>query len=150
MVLGFSERRKSFSSSFSTQKFYIKLFFQMQSTFSVSSDLLSFNCRRYHWNVPYAAMALLKFNFSRWNTSKATLFTQLNNRRILISGPVTKSIIFNSSYKIYCVKCPWFWFWLVFVLCATWAVFFSMDKTLDVMLPPWVVISNSALKGNSL
>ena len=41
-------------------------------------------------------------------------------------------------------------FWLVFVPYATRAVFCSMDETLNVQLPPWFVISNSALKGNSL
>ena len=35
-------------SVFFTQKFYIKLFFQMQSLFSFSTALLSFNCRNYH------------------------------------------------------------------------------------------------------
>ena len=62
----------------------------------------------------------------------------------------TKSIILNNSYKIYCVKCPWFWFWLIFVPRAARAVFCSMDETLDIHLPPWFTISNNALKSNSL
>ena len=61
-----------------------------------------------------------------------------------------KSIILNNSYKIYCVKCPWFWFWLNFVPYTTRAVFCSIDETLDVWLPPWFATSNSALKSNSL
>ena len=44
----------------------------------------------------------------------------------------TRSIILNNSYKIYCVKCPCYWFLLVFVPYATWAVFCCMDETLDV------------------
>ena len=52
-----------------------------------------------------------------------------------------KSIIFNNSFKIYCVKCPWFCFWLVFVPYATWAVFCSIDETVDVRLPPWFAIN---------
>ena len=61
-----------------------------------------------------------------------------------------KSINLSNSYKIYCVKCPWFWFCLVFVPYATWPVFCSMDETGDVQLQPWFDISNSALKGKSL
>ena len=76
-------------------------------------------------------MILLKFNFSKLNTSKDTLFTQLNRfliRAILFSGPVSKSIILNNGYKIYLVKCPWFWFWLGFVPYATGAVFSSIQE----------------------
>ena len=58
-----------------------------------------------------------------------------------------KSIILNNSYKIYGVKCPWFWLWLVSVPYTTWAVFCSMDETWNVRLPPWFAISNGALKG---
>ena len=47
-----------------------------------------------------------------------------------------KSIILNNSYRINCVKYPWFWFWLVFVPYAAWAVFCGLDKTLDVRLSP--------------
>ena len=61
-----------------------------------------------------------------------------------------KSFILNNNYKINPVKCPWFWFWLVLVSYATQAVFCSMVETLDVRLPPWFAISNSALKDNSL
>ena len=61
-----------------------------------------------------------------------------------------QSIILNNSYKIYSVKYPWFWFWLVSAPYATWVVFRSMDETLNVRLPPWFVISNSTLKGNGL
>ena len=97
-------------------------------------------------------MVLLKFNFSKMNTSKATLSTQLNKsfliRAILSSGQGANSIVLNNSYKIFCAKCPWFW--LVFVPYATQAVFCSMDETLDVQLPPWFAISSSALKENSL
>ena len=60
-----------------------------------------------------------------------------------------KSIILNNSYKIYYVKCPGFWFWLTFVPYATGAVFYSMGETLDICLPPWFAISNSALKRKS-
>ena len=60
-----------------------------------------------------------------------------------------KSIILNNSYKIYCINCLWFWFWLVFGLYKT-AVFCSMNETFGFGLPPWFSISNSALKGNSL
>ena len=48
MVSAFSERGKSFSPSILTQKFYIKLFFEMKSTFSVSTDVRGFNCSKYH------------------------------------------------------------------------------------------------------
>ena len=61
-----------------------------------------------------------------------------------------KSFVLNNNYKINRVKCPWFWFWLVFVLYAVWAVFCSMDEILDVWLPPWFAISSSTLKGDSL
>ena len=61
-----------------------------------------------------------------------------------------KSIIFNNNYKIYHVKYPWFWFWLVFAPYTAWAVFCGMDETLDVCLPPWFAISNSPLQGDSL
>ena len=54
-----------------------------------------------------------------------------------------KTIILNNSYKIYCVKCPWFWFWLVFGPYAAWAVFCGMDETLDVRLPSLFAITNS-------
>ena len=60
-----------------------------------------------------------------------------------------KSIIVNKNYKIYCVKCPWFCLWLVFVPYAKQAVFCSMDETLDVRLPPWFTISNNAMNGHS-
>ena len=33
---------------------------------------------------------------------------------------------------------------------ATRVVFYSMDETLDICLPPWFAISNTALKSNSL
>ena len=83
------------------------------------------------------------------------MFTWINKsfliKAILISGPGSKKHYpHNNSYKIHCVKCPWFWFWLVFVPYPTWAVFCSMGETLDVQLPPIFAISNSALKGNSL
>ena len=42
------------------------------------------------------------------------------------------------------------WFWLIFVPYATRAIFCSMDETLDIQLPPWFAISNSAPKSNSL
>ena len=42
---------------------------------SVSTDLLSFNCRKYQQNAPYTTVVLLKLNFSKLNTSKATLLT---------------------------------------------------------------------------
>ena len=61
-----------------------------------------------------------------------------------------KSIILNNSYNIYCVKCPWFWFSLIFVPYTTRAVFYSMGETLDICFPVWFAISNSALKSNSL
>ena len=101
-------------------------------------------------------MVLLKFNFSKLNTSKATLFTWLN-KSFLIRGEQyllvvqgAKSIIFNNSYKIYCVQWLWFRFWQIFVPYVTKAIFSSMDETLDIQLPPWFAISNSALKRNSL
>ena len=59
-------------------------------------------------------------------------------------------IILNNSYKIYCAKCLWFWFSLVFVPYATWSVFCSMGETLDVRLRPSFTISNSPLKENHL
>ena len=85
----------------------------MQSTFSVSIDLLSFNCRKYHYNVPYAPIILLIFNFSKLNTSKATLLTWLNKFFLVRTTYIlvfqgAKSIILNNSYRIYIVKCPWF------------------------------------------
>ena len=61
-----------------------------------------------------------------------------------------KSFILDNNYKINCEKYPQFWFWIVFFLYVTWAVFYSMDETLDVWLPAWFAISNSALKDNSL
>ena len=64
---------------------------------------------------------------------------------MLVNGPGSNKHL-NNSYKIYCVKCLWFWFWLVFVPYATLVVLYSMDGTLDVWLLPWFVISNSALK----
>ena len=67
-------------------------------------------------------------------------------RTILISGPGSKSIILNNSYKIYCLNVHGFGFGPY----ATRALFCSMDETLDVRLPPWFAISNSALKSNSL
>ena len=96
-------------------------------------------------------MVLLKFNFSKLNTSKVTLFTQLNkSEQYLVVAQGPKSIILNNRYKIYCVKCPWFWFLPIFVPYATWAVFCSIDEILDACLLPSFAISNSALKGNSL
>ena len=97
-------------------------------------------------------MVLLKFNFTKLNTSKATLFTQLNKSfwksgKYLIVAQGANSIILNNSYQIHCVKCPWFW--VAFVPYATWAVFCTMDETLDVRLPPLFAISNRALKGIS-
>ena len=61
-----------------------------------------------------------------------------------------QSFILNNNYKINRVKCPWFWFWLVFVPYATQTVFYSIDDTSDVQLPPWFAINNMALKGNIL
>ena len=73
--LRFSERRKNICSSFFTQKFYIKSFFQMQS---------------------YTTVVLLKFNVSKLHTSKAALFTKLNKsfliRTILKHGPGSKKL----------------------------------------------------------
>ena len=97
-------------------------------------------------------MVLLKFNFTKLNTSKATLFTQLNKSfwksgKYLIVAQGASSIYLNNSYQIHCVKCPWFW--VAFVPYATWAVFCTMDETLDVRLPPLLAISNSARKGIS-
>ena len=89
-LLGFSERRKLFPFSFLTQKFYIKLFSQMSSAFLVGTDLLSLNCSKYHKNVVHTTVVLLKFNFSKLYTSKATLFTWLNKsfwiRAVLIGS----------------------------------------------------------------
>ena len=48
MVFQFTEAYESFTSSFFAQKFYIQLYFQMQSTFLIYADLLSFYCRKYH------------------------------------------------------------------------------------------------------
>ena len=45
-----------------------------------------------------------------------------------------ESVILNNSYKIYCLKCLWFWFWLIFVPYGTRAVFCSMDITSDIRL----------------
>ena len=83
------------------------------------------------------------------------MFTWINKsfliKAILISGPGSKKHYpHNNSYKIHCAKCPWFWFWLVFVPYPTRTVFCSMGETLDVQLPHLFAISNSALKGNSL
>ena len=106
MVLGFSERRKSFSSSF-----------------------------------------LLKISmlicFSRCNLHFQSVLTCL----VLNAESITK---ISNNHKIYCVKCPWVWFWLIFSPYTTRAVFCSMGETLDISLPPWFAISNGALKINSL
>ena len=44
----FLKEENFFCSSFFTGKFNMKLFFQIKSTFSVSTDLQSLNCRKYH------------------------------------------------------------------------------------------------------
>ena len=84
----------------------------------------------------------MKSNFSKLNTSNATLFTGLS-KSFLINGSETKMLYPQQQW-------PWFWFWLVIVPYMTRAVFCSMDETLDVHLLPWFAISNSTMNGNSL
>ena len=74
-------------------------------------------------------MVLLKFNFLKLNTSKVTLFTQLNKRVFLSEQYLLVAQGAKSSHGV---------------------AFCSMDETLDVRLPPWFPINNSALKSNSL
>ena len=123
--LRFSERRKVFLPVFYSKVLY-KLLFQMQTTFSVSTDLLGFNCRKYHLNVSYTTVVLLKFNLE---------LDCLHNkliRTILIGDPESKKhYIINNSYKIYYVEWPWFLFWLVFDPYTTQAVFLAWMR-------PWV------------
>ena len=90
----------------------------------------------FYWSSTFHNWILLKLHYLH---DKQKFFNQNNT-----------SIILNNSYKIYCVKCPWFWLWLIFVPYATRAVLYSMGETLDICLPVWFPISNSALKSNSL
>ena len=62
------------------------------------------------------------WNSTKFSTSMATSFTWLNKsfwiRTVLISYILVVQVqgaknILNNSYKVYCVKCPWFWFWLI-------------------------------------
>ena len=155
MVLDFSESSKSFLPVTLLKSFILNCFSKYNPHFqSVLTcwDLIAENITK--MSHIYTTRVLLKFKFSKLNISKSALFTQLKkcfeSEQYLLVAQGAKSIILSSSYKIYCVKHPWFWFWLVFVPYATRAVFCSMDETLDIRLPLWFAISNSALKGKNL